>query len=79
VIPCFWECNRRSGIALAMRHRLQWLICLWAQPNEGRCHPAYTAHGLWRILPFTFVTVVSVETGTVPTGVASVGHIHAGR
>jgi len=26
VMPCSWEGNRRSGIALAMRHRLQWFI-----------------------------------------------------
>ena len=24
-----WECNRRSGIALAMRYRLQWFIQLF--------------------------------------------------
>jgi len=26
VMPCGWEGNRRSGVALAMRHRLQWFI-----------------------------------------------------
>jgi len=33
-----WEGNRRSGIALAMRHRLQWFIYLRAQRRiiEGR-------------------------------------------
>ena len=30
-MPCGWEGNRRSGVALAMRHRLQWFIHLWAQ------------------------------------------------
>ena len=25
-MPCGWEGNRRSGVALAMRHRLQWFI-----------------------------------------------------
>jgi len=29
-MPCGWEGNRRSGIALAMRHRLQWFIYLRA-------------------------------------------------
>jgi len=28
VMPCGWEGNRRSGVALAMRHRLQWFIQL---------------------------------------------------
>jgi len=23
-MPCSWECNRGSGITLAMYHRLQW-------------------------------------------------------
>jgi len=26
VTPCGWEDNRRSGVALAMRHRLKWFI-----------------------------------------------------
>jgi len=30
-MPCGWEGNRRSGVALAMRHRLQWFIHLQAQ------------------------------------------------
>ena len=30
VMPCGWEGNRRSGITLAMHHRLQWFIHLWA-------------------------------------------------
>jgi len=29
-MPCGWEGNRRSGVALAMRHRLQWFIQLRA-------------------------------------------------
>jgi len=32
-----WEGNRRSGVALAMRHRLRWFIHLRTQwPKEGR-------------------------------------------
>jgi len=27
-MPCGWKGNRRSGVALAMRHRLQWFIQL---------------------------------------------------
>jgi len=30
-MPYGWEGNSRSGVALAMRHRLQWFIRLWAQ------------------------------------------------
>jgi len=29
-MPCGWEGNRRPGVALAMRHRLQWFIQLRA-------------------------------------------------
>ena len=28
--PCGWEGNRRSGVTLAMRHRLEWFIHLRA-------------------------------------------------
>jgi len=32
-----WEGNRRSGVALAMRHRQQWFIHLQARrPMKGR-------------------------------------------
>jgi len=51
VMPCGWEGNRRSGVALAMRHRLQWFIHLWAQGlRKGDEHPAYTPHGVWHTL-----------------------------
>ena len=33
-MPCGWEGNRRSGVALAMRHRLQWFCRL--QAHWGR-------------------------------------------
>ena len=29
-MPCGWEGNRRSGVALGVRHRLQWFIHLQA-------------------------------------------------
>ena len=29
-MPCGWEGNRRSGVALAMRHRLPWFVHLRA-------------------------------------------------
>jgi len=42
VMPRGWEGNRRSGIALAMRHELKWFIHLRAQwPQVGDEHPTY--------------------------------------
>jgi len=35
-MPCGWEGNRRSGSALAMRHRLQWFIQLYRLTAQGR-------------------------------------------
>jgi len=44
-MPCGWEGNRRSGVALVMRHRLQWFIHLRAhglrKGDEQFEHPAY--------------------------------------
>ena len=42
-MPCGWEGDRRSGFALAMRHRLQWFIQLRAHDlRKSDEHPAYT-------------------------------------
>jgi len=42
-MPCGWEGNRRSGIELGMRHRLQWFIHLRAGGlRNGDEHPGYT-------------------------------------
>jgi len=49
---CDWKGNRRSGVALAMRHRLKWFIHLRAQ-GKGDVHPTNTPHGVWYFLPFT--------------------------
>jgi len=47
-MPCGWEGNRRSGVALAMRHRLQWFIQLRAHGlRKGDEQPAYTPHSVW--------------------------------
>jgi len=52
-MPCGSEGNRRSGVALAMRHRLQWFIQLRAHGlRQGDEHPAYTPHGVWRNFVF---------------------------
>ena len=56
-MPCGWEGNRRSGVALAMRHRLQWFLHLRAHGlRKGDEHPAYTPHGVWH----TFLYVASL-------------------
>jgi len=53
-MPCDWGGNRRSGVALAMRHRLQWFIHLRVHGlRKGDEHPAYTHHGIWH--SFTFL------------------------
>jgi len=50
-MPCGWEGNRRSGVALATRHRLQWFIRLRARGlKKGDEHPTYTPHGAWHVL-----------------------------
>jgi len=47
-MSCDWEGNRRSGVALAMRHRLQWFIHLGAQGlSKGDEHPTNTPYGVW--------------------------------
>ena len=52
VTPCGWEGNRRSGVALAMRHRLQWFIHLRTHGlRKVDEHPAYTPHRVWHTLP----------------------------
>jgi len=48
VMPCGWEGDRRSGVALAMRHRLQWFIYLRTHGlRKGDVHPAYTPREVW--------------------------------
>ena len=62
MMPCGWEGNRRSGIALAMRHRLQWFIHLWGYGlRKGDEHPTYTPHGVWH--SFTFFISTADEYG----------------
>jgi len=39
-MPCGWEGNPRYGVALAMRHRLQWFIHLRVHgPGKEICTP----------------------------------------
>ena len=57
-MPCGWEGNRRSGVALVMPHRLRWLICLRAHClRTGDEHPAYAPYGVWR--SFTFLHFIA--------------------
>ena len=46
VIPYGWEGNCRSGIALAMHHRLEWFIHIGAHGlSKGDGHPADAFRG----------------------------------
>ena len=61
-MPCGWGSNRRSGVALAMRHRLQWFIHLRAHGlRKGDEHPAYTPHEVWH--SFTFFVDMDLRGG----------------
>jgi len=52
VTLCSWEGNRRSGVTLAMRHRLSGLSTYGLNGQRlGDEHPAYTPEGTAR---FTF-------------------------
>jgi len=54
-MPYGWEGNRSSGIALAMRHRLQWFIHLRAQGlSKGDEHPTTVCTALKSMASFTF-------------------------
>ena len=47
-MPCGWEGNRRSGIVLAMRHRLKWFIHLWAHGLDREMStPCMLSCGVW--------------------------------
>ena len=37
-----WEANRRSGVTLAMHHRLQWFIHLWAHGLDREMRTLHT-------------------------------------
>ena len=60
-MPCVWEGNCRSGVALAMRHILQWFIHLRAPGlGKGDKHLAYTPHGVW----FTLLLYTKADSTT---------------
>ena len=69
MMPCGWEGNRRSGVALVMRHRLQWFIHLRAY-GLRKADPTYTPHEVWHILPKRYTATLfrkSVPTLTLTT------------
>jgi len=49
-MPCGWEGNCRSGVALAMRHKLQWFIYLRVHDLDREM----SLHSLVEYSPFTF-------------------------
>jgi len=52
-MSCGWEGNRRSGVTLAMRHRLQWFIYLRAYGlRKGDEHPASLLIGYGTLYPY---------------------------
>jgi len=52
MMSCNWEGNCRSGVALAMRHRLKRFVHLRAQDlSKGDEHPTNTLHGVLYSLP----------------------------
>ena len=72
--PCGWEGNRRSGVALAMRHRLQWFIQLRAHGLDREMStPPTLSCGVWPIyLPSRTWLILAFEIQTKTTaGVVS--------
>ena len=61
-----WEGNRRFGVALAIRHRRQWLIQLRAKKGEE--HAPNTAHWVWNIFIIAYLYNVCVQTRESSTG-----------
>ena len=56
-MPCGWEGNRRSGVALAMRHKHKWFIHLKGSwPRQGDEHPAYALLVEYGSFNFIFTT-----------------------
>jgi len=54
-MPCGWEGNRRSGVALAMRHGLKLFIHLRAHGLDREMStPPMLSCGEWPNGPFTF-------------------------
>jgi len=58
-MPCGWEGNRKSSVALAMHHRLKWFIHLRADGLDSEMStPPTLSCGVWPIL-LTFTSRVT--------------------
>ena len=65
-MPCGWEGNRRSGVALAMRHGLQWFTHLQVHGlRQGDEHPAYTPCGVRHSSTLIFLLLDLVLSSTI--------------
>jgi len=70
MMPCEWDGNCRSVVALAMRQRLKWFILRRAKgPSKGDEHPTNTLHGVWYSLPLFIGTLTWAGFSGFPTGV----------
>ena len=66
VMPCGLEGNHRSGITLAMCHRLQWFIHLGALGLwKGVEHPAYSLCGVYGTCHSFLYLLVAVVSDAV--------------
>jgi len=64
-MPCSWGGNGKSGVALAMRHRLQWFIHVQSDSLRKRDeHPAYAPHEVWHSFVFfkAYWVIQSLDT-----------------
>ena len=78
-MSCGWEGNRRSGVALAMRHRHQWSIHLRAHRlRKGDEFTAHTRRGVWHSFTFACIHVNLTTVGAVlVSGFQPVSHVHS--
>ena len=61
--PCGWGGNRRSGVALAMRCRLQWFIHLLDHGLRKEVeYLACIPHRAWQTVPLPFISMASYFT-----------------
>jgi len=57
-MPRGWEGNRRSGVALAMRHGLKWFIQLRLKClRKGDEHPVYAPVGVWHLYLYIYLII----------------------
>ena len=79
VMPCSWEGNRRSGVALAMHHRLQWFIHLQAHGLDREMStPPTLSCGVWPIYIYltVFVDRLTFQRYLSPPFILMFGSMH---